>query len=681
MDGPYTVTIAGEVLNRYTRLGANATAGAASITVNDVTELNSTQFGPLESGDLLMIIQMQGATINTSDTVDYGSVTALNGAGNYELVTVASVAGNTINLNSTGCSGLRNSYLAANTQVVRVPQLTTLTVNSGASVAALPWNGQVGGVLALHVQNTLTLDGTLDAEAKGFRGGVKHDAFSTISIVSYRTAEPIEGGEKGEGIAGFQAEYDALNGRYGRGAPANGGGGGNAHNAGGGGGANGNNGNAWTGQGVMRSTVPGAAAWALDPAYIANGGLTNSSGGGRGGYSWSNSDQDALTVPPGDPRWSGDTRREAGGLGGRPVSNDPATRLFLGGGGGAGDSNNGAGGSGGNGGGLVWVVADTVTGAGRIAANGQQGTDTEPVHNDAPGGGGAGGTVVVAARALSSIIIDANGGRGGNQGSVQVEVEGPAAGGGGGYIAVAGGTVVRNVAGGLGGTTGSSAVTEFPANGATDGAAGELGSAVTAVPLCLPSDLSITKTNNATSVVPGSTVTYTITVTNNGPNPVTGATVTDVLPAALTGVSWTCAPAAACVTPSGTGNINAALSLANGGTATITVTGTVNPAATGTLSNTATVTTPLGNSDPSAGNNTSTDTDTLTPSADLAMVLTDTPDPVNGGSTLTYTMSVTNAGPSTAATVTATLTLPAGTTFVSAAGTGWTCSQAAGTVT
>ncbi|WP_224372498.1 Ig-like domain-containing protein [Hyalangium versicolor] len=690
VDGNYTVTTAGEVLNRYAPLRADVAAGATSFQVDNLANLDiaATQFGALTVGDLLMIIQMQGATINTTDTANYGAVTALNSAGLYELVTVASITAGgggrgTIGINTTSCSGLRNSYtVAGHTQVVRVPQLASLTVNAGASIAATPWDGSVGGVVALQVQNTLTLNGSLSAASAGFRGGVVEQNTS-FAATTYRSTDSTLGAEKGEGIAGSATEYAVLNGQYGRGAPANGGGGGDGHNAGGGGGANGNNGGTWTGQGIMTGTFGGQDPWRLDPGYISNGNArTTSSGGGRGGYTYSANDQNAVTVGPGDTSWGGDSRYAVGGFGGRPVANDPGTRLFLGGGGGAGDSNNNTGGAGGRGGGLVWVVADAVTGSGSITANGQNGTDTTGAGNDAPGGGGAGGTVVVAARALGGVTLTASGGRGGNQNITGNEAEGPGGGGGGGYIAVSGGTVTRTVTGGAGGKTTSAAVTEFTQNGATDAAPGQLGAAVAALPLCLPSDLGITVTDGVTSIIPGNTVTYTITVTNNGPNAVTGASVTDTFPAALTGVGWTCAPAAACTTTSGTGNIaGALLSLANGASATFTVTATVNQAATGTLANTATVTSPASNTDPTTANNSATDTDTLTPRADLSVALSDSPDPVNGNGTLTYTLDVNNLGPSTATSVTATLNLPAGTTFVSASGTGWTCSQAAGVVT
>ncbi|WP_148273220.1 Ig-like domain-containing protein [Stigmatella aurantiaca] len=686
-DGDLTVTAANTELNQYSALAEAAAAGATSFRVADVGDLASPQFGALAAGDLLMIIQMQGATLGTDNSPAFGAITALNGAGLYELVTVASVgANNTLSISTVGCSGLRNSYPAgAGTQVVRVPQLASLTVNAGASVVARPWNGTTGGVLALQVQNALTVNGNLSASEAGFRGG-EVDNDSNVNIVSYVSNSSLDGAEKGESIAGYKAGYDAFGGRFARGAAANGGGGGNAHNGGGGGGANGDNSNPWSGQGVMSGSSTGAAAWMLDPGYTANGNaLTNSSGGGRGGYTFSANDFDALVFPPGFGGWNGDYRREVGGLGGRPVSNDPASRLFLGGGGGAGDGNNLTSGKGGNGGGIVWVVADVVTGSGTITANGQNGGNTPLApYNDSAGGAGAGGTVVVAARSLTQVSLFARGGKGGDQLIVVTEAEGPGGGGGGGYIATSGGTVARDVSGGTSGITLSPSLTEFPANGATDGADGQLGAAVAALPLCLPSDLAITVTDGQTSVEQGAPLTYTLTVTNNGPNAVSGAAVTDTFPSALTGVSWTCAPASACSVASGTGNLaEVLLSLPSGGSATFTVTGTVSPTATGTLSNTATVASPASNTDPTPANNTATDTTTITAasSADLQVTLQDSPDPVVAGGALAYTVNVTNNGPNTASTVTATVNLPAGATFVGATGTGWTCSQAGGVVT
>src|SRR5438093_7778561 len=66
--------------------------------------------------------------------------------------------------------------------------------------------------------------------------------------------------------------------------------------------------------------------------------------------------------------------------------------------------------------------------------------------------------------------------------------------------------------------------------------------------------------------------------------------------------------------------------------------------------------------------------------AHLSLAKQDSPDPVTPGGTLTYTLTVSNAGPATACQATVTDTLPAGTSFVSASGTGWNCSQTSGVV-
>ena len=179
-------------------------------------------------------------------------------------------------------------------------------------------------------------------------------------------------------------------------------------------------------------------------------------------------------------------------------------------------------------------------------------------------------------------------------------------------------------------------------------------------------DLGITKTNGVTTVVPGQTVTYTITVTNAGPTDAVGAHVSDVFPAALTGVTWTCAGTGGGVcTPSGSGSISESVTVPVGGTVTFTVTGTVSAAAVGVLVNTASVAPPPGASDPSSANN--TDSDTLTPQADLAITKTG-PASVVAGANVVYTITVTNAGPSNAEGVVVTDVTPTGLTFVSNAG-------------
>lgn len=500
-DGTRTINAAATVVNAYAALNTGASAGATAITVADIATLSTGFSTDLSQGDLLLIVQMAGATINTTDTAAYGTVTALGNAGRYEFAGVEAVNGNQITL---ACA-LKNSYsgAAGKVQVVRVPQYTTLTITSGGSITAPAWNGTTGGVVAVHAESTLQLDGQINVSAKGFRGGAapagKTSAAAGTGVVVYRSTQVNNGAEKGEGIAGYQSDYGPLSGRYGRGAAANAGGGGNSHNAGGGGGANARSGLTWNGQGVMLASVTGGAtAWPLDPGYAlaTPDALTNSEGGGRGGYSYSLIGADPLTSGPDDETaWGGDGRREVGGLGGHALDNDPSARLFLGGGGGAGDGNNDAAGRGGNGGGLVFIIAGVVSGAGSILANGEAGEDANSSPGDAPGGGGGGGTIVVHAVNLSSITIAANGGPGGNHtdSSGDNEVEGPGGGGGGGYIAVSGGTPTMLAQGGLGGTTNRASMTTFPSDGATAGNAGQTNGSASVFVYCATTEAPDTR--------------------------------------------------------------------------------------------------------------------------------------------------------------------------------------------
>jgi len=72
--------------------------------------------------------------------------------------------------------------------------------------------------------------------------------------------------------------------------------------------------------------------------------------------------------------------------------------------------------------------------------------------------------------------MQANGGKGGDQLYLTGEAEGPGGGGGGGYIASTATAVTRQVNGGDNGISNSVMVTEFLPNGATQGAAGTIGS-------------------------------------------------------------------------------------------------------------------------------------------------------------------------------------------------------------
>lgn len=538
VHGARVVSTTTAIVNEYTPLTADVTAGSTVITVGSSTLNANARFpGNLQPGDLIMIYEVQGVFIRNqfdvsgvTDTV-WGKVTDYFQCGVYEFAQVKSVpSATTIELDC----GLLNNYNTINGQkaeVVRVPRFTSLTINSNDTLTCDDWNGSTGGILAVEVSGNVTVNanGYISANWKGFRGGsLVGDNATTFGANRTYSTNNAEGAEKGEGLVGYQSEYDLWGGRYCRAPGANGGGGGDAHNSGGGGGANGPNSTGaatWRGLGVPDLTgVNYNIAWGLEAAVIPTLTTTNSAGGGKGGYTFSNTNANAIVSGPNNAAWGGDNRSAVTcGLGGRPLDYSTG-RLFLGGGGGAGDQNDNWGGPGGDGGGMIYMlVYGSVSGSGNITSNGMNGytaQGTAPAGSfagkDGGGGGGAGGTIVV--RSIGAIAntlnITANGGRGGNQnltrgfgfvGSIN-EAEGPGGGGGGGYITVSSGSPVRVAGGGNNGTTNSDALTEFLPNGATKGCPG---------------------TNNATIT------TWTITA-----NPVTicaGSTAT--LNAAYTGVS------------------------------------------------------------------------------------------------------------------------------------------------
>jgi uncharacterized repeat protein (TIGR01451 family)/fimbrial isopeptide formation D2 family protein len=159
-------------------------------------------------------------------------------------------------------------------------------------------------------------------------------------------------------------------------------------------------------------------------------------------------------------------------------------------------------------------------------------------------------------------------------------------------------------------------------------------------------DLAIAKTAPA-KYTPGLPLTYTLVVTNAGPSTSTNALVEDVLPAGLTAATWTAVfTGGASGTASGSGNVNTNVTVPKGGRATYTVRATAEATLAGALTNTATVTPTDGDPDPNPDNNTSTGTSTAAPVADLQIVKTDSSATYTPGLPVTYTITVTNAGPS-----------------------------------
>ncbi|MDQ3047599.1 MAG: hypothetical protein M3R27_08640, partial [Bacteroidota bacterium] len=486
-----TINVLNTIVNEYTTLTANATAGTSTITVAASGLNANTRFGAgntLAAGDLIMIIQMQGATINGSsfefpagsgtfygipNDNTWGNVTNYNNCGNYEMAQVNSVPNATTII--LDCALQKNYTVTGKVQVIRVPRFNNLIINAPGTLTGQTWNGTTGGVVAVEVKTNTQINTAngVNVAAIGFRGGALSPNNSAYGGGQHAMPNYQEGAEKGEGIAGYQADYNIFGGRYARGKAANAGGGGNCHNAGGGGGSNAGSLVGWNGNGNPDASVAAwATAWNLEFPGFAGG---VSPGGGRGGYSFSATNQNATTLGPysgAANAWNGDFRRNNGGLGG--INLDYSTgKLFLGGGGGAGDRDNGSTCTGGVGGGLFYLMNyGTVSGGGSINANGGNGSNSGI---DGAGGAGGGGTVILnSVGAITGITVNANGGTGGNQvvSAFISEAEGPGGGGGGGYIAISNGTITRNTLGGNNGTTDSGSLTEFLPNGATRGGAG-----------------------------------------------------------------------------------------------------------------------------------------------------------------------------------------------------------------
>ncbi len=195
-------------------------------------------------------------------------------------------------------------------------------------------------------------------------------------------------------------------------------------------------------------------------------------------------------------------------------------------------------------------------------------------------------------------------------------------------------------------------------------------------------DMAVTMVDSPNPVLAGSNITDVATVVNNGPAIATTVTAVDTIPTNTTFSSFNAPAGWTCV--QNTTNVTCTTaSLAVNAPALITFVNTVVPGtAPGTgIVNTITVGSAV--SDPTSANNTATTTTNVTaPSqADLSITKSASPDPVNQGDTLVYSITVANNGPAAAANVVVSDPLPSAVTYQSSSATQGTCSQSGGTVT
>ncbi len=176
-------------------------------------------------------------------------------------------------------------------------------------------------------------------------------------------------------------------------------------------------------------------------------------------------------------------------------------------------------------------------------------------------------------------------------------------------------------------------------------------------------DLTVVKSHTG-NFTRGQTGSYSIIVTNSGAGTTSGTvTVSDTVPAGLTptaasGTGWTCNVAAQAVTCTRT------TALATGASyPAISITVSVLQTAANSVTNTAAAS---GGGETNTANSSGSDPTTIVSLADLSLTKTTSNAAPLVNQNVTFTITVTNAGPSNATGITVRDALPAGLTFVSA---------------
>jgi uncharacterized repeat protein (TIGR01451 family)/uncharacterized delta-60 repeat protein len=171
----------------------------------------------------------------------------------------------------------------------------------------------------------------------------------------------------------------------------------------------------------------------------------------------------------------------------------------------------------------------------------------------------------------------------------------------------------------------------------------------TGIPVASDSDLELAITAAPATITVGATLVYSISVTNYGPAVATNVIITDTLPSGVYYSNILVGANGMVLT-----NAVGTLAVSNGVTFNVTVV----PNALGYITNIAAAT--ASQPDPNVNNVQTNVVLVSAPSADMGVTLGSSPNPVLDGANVTYTIVVTNNGPSTATGVMATNVLPAG---------------------
>ena len=412
-DGSLTVSAANTVINSYTYLTGDENAGDNVIAVNSGAAFSN--------GDDILIIRMKDASGSSAGTYEFRKISSGGGTNSF-----------TLNL------PLRNSY-ASVTQVVLIPQYSSVTVNSGGSITASAWDGNKGGIVIFRSSGAVSVAGGINVDNKGFlngetyKGGTMYGGGGGGGGGAYQYASGTPGGIGGtsDGVNGVASAnsggfYGTSGGAGGVGGGANKGSGGNGggtpgSNCGGGGGGGGGGGNFYglgglgggkggkgkcaTGWGGFDGgTTSGINAGGADNGGGGNGGGgygTNGTGG-KGGDAAVNDGEDGTISGGGDGGSGGgpgDYAGNGGGGGAAGLSYGLAdlSTIFLGTSGGNVIANTGAGG-------IIIAFANNLTITGTISSDGSNASGQI--------GGSSGGSVYLTGDSVtvgSSLVTTAGG--------------------------------------------------------------------------------------------------------------------------------------------------------------------------------------------------------------------------------------------------------------------------------
>jgi hypothetical protein len=312
-DGDLTVS-SGETFyvdSVRTRMDNSSSSGQKNVYV-----ASTSGFGV---GDEVLVIQMQGT-----------------GAGNYEFGMISSIGSGRLVLEEN----LEHSYNVggdSKAQVLRVPQYWNVEIDGNLTCHA--WNGATGGIVAFLASGQVTVNGSINVDAKGFRGGMPYRGGDDDAVT----------GQSGESQVGPKLDWIHT----------------------------------WGGE---VPSPPGSANGGGGAGGAGRRGPDTAGGGGGGSYGSRGTDGQ-------------DFSGCAGGVAGTTYGTADLSRVYLGAGAGGGgrakDPPDPGHGDGGNGGGIVLLRSRLLQTPGSILSRGGNGTRESAICG--AGGGGSGGSILLIA--------------------------------------------------------------------------------------------------------------------------------------------------------------------------------------------------------------------------------------------------------------------------------------------